>query len=310
MYNYRVYGMNVESEIALPELLTSNYKEYEYVDVNISYGTMPKEIVEKIEKGQYFSFNKDKTWFLINCVAKYYIHSGNNIIVEPFKDSNTQDVKAFLLGSAFGMLLLQRKTIAIHGGTIVIDGNAIVITGEQGMGKSTLTSALREKGFSFMADDVSVIGKRKDTKYVIHPGYPQQKLCRDAMEKMGYNVEAFERIDEGRDKYAIPVLKNFIKEPMPMAAIFEITMADCSNVEIEEITGIDKLKLLLNNIYRVEVTHYSGISPEYFKKCIDIAKVVPFFKIKRPNDKFSVEEQISVIEKVFENRNKEFAKVM
>jgi hypothetical protein len=310
IFNYRVYGINIESEIVLPELLTNNYKEDACVDVSISYGSMPKEIYAEIQEGKWFNFEKDKMWFLVNDVAKYYMLNGNTIIVEPYNNANNHDVKAFLLGSAFGMLLIQRHIIAIHGGTVVVGGQAIVITGEQGAGKSTLTSALREKGYFFMADDVSVIGKRKDTKHVIHPGYPQQKLCRDAMEKMGYKIEDFKRIDEGRDKYAIPVHKSFIKEPMPMGAIFEITIGEGPHVEVEEITGAEKLKLLLKNIYRVEVTQYSGLSSNYFKKCIGISKTVPLFKIKRPKDKFSVEEQISVIEKVLENRYKGFVKIM
>ena len=170
MYSYNVYGLNVQSEIEFPELLSSNCKEYKYTDVNISYGRLSKEIAEEIEMGKLCSLNKETMWFYINDVAKYYIHSGNIIIVEPFNNADNHDVKAFLLGSAFGMLLIQKNIVAIHGGTIVVDGQAIIITGEQGAGKSTLTSALREKGYFFMADDVSVIGKRKDTKHIIYPG--------------------------------------------------------------------------------------------------------------------------------------------
>ena len=298
-YNYRVYGINVESEIVLPELLTNNYKEDACSDVIISYGSMPKEINHEIQEGRWFNFEKDKMWFLIKDVAKYCILNGNNIIVDPYNNADSHEVKAFLLGSAFGMLLIQRNIIAIHGSTVVIAEQAITITGEQGAGKSTLSSALRDKGHSFMSDDVSVTGYEEVT--MVYPGYPQQKLCRDAMEKMGYDTKAYIRIDECRDKYAIPVQQNFIKEPIKLGAVFEIAMADCPNVEIEEITGIEKLKVLLKNIYRVEVTQHSGMSPDYFKNCLDISKTVPLFKVKRPKDKFSVEEQISIIENTMKN---------
>lgn len=299
---YKVYGLNINSEILLPELLSSSNKEY--VDVNVSYGILPIEISQEIDNGKFFDFGKEKMWFCIKDVAKYYIINGDTIIVEPFNNADSHDVKLFLLGSAFGMLLIQRNIIAIHGGTIVIDGQAVVITGDRGAGKSTLTSAFRDKGYSFMADDVSVVGKRKDTTHSIHPGYPQQKLCRDAMEKMNYNLEDFKRIDEGRDKYAIPVHKNFIKETIPIGAICEITIGESQNVEIEEITGTEKLKLLLKNIYRVEITQYTGMNADYMKNCIDIAKRIPFLKIKRPKDKFSVADQIRVIEKTLKDKNK------
>ena len=130
------------------------------------------------------------------------------------------------------------------------------------------------------------------------------------MKKMGYNIEAFKRIDEGRDKYAIPVHKSFIKEPIQMGALFEITIGEGQHVEIEEITGTEKLKLLLKNIYRVEVVHLSGMNPEYFKNCIDIVKTVPCFRIKRPKDKFSVEEQIIAIEDALESKYKKSTKIV
>ena len=301
-YNYKVYSLNIQSEIMLPELLLSDNNQY--IDVNISYGILPQEISKEIDNGKYSEFEKEKMWFCINNIAKYYISNGNTIIVEPFENANEHNVKAFLLGSAFGMLLLQRNTIAIHGGTIVIDGQALVITGNQGAGKSTLTSAFRDKGYSFMADDISVLGKRKDLNHIIYPGYPQQKLCRDAMEKMNYHLKDFKRIDEGRDKYAIPVHKNFIKHTVSLGAICEITIGEKEYVEIEELTGTEKLKSLLKNIYRVEVTRYTGINTEYMKKCIHLAKEIPFFRIKRPKDKFSVEDQIAIIEKALIEKNK------
>lgn len=298
-YNYKVYGLNIKSEILLPELLSSNNNEY--FDVNISYGIMPQEVSKEIDDGRFFDFQKEKMWFYIKDIAKYYIFNGDTIIVEQFNNAHEYYVKAFVLGSAFGMLLLQRNIVAIHGSTVVVNGQALIITGIQGVGKSTLTSAFREKGYSFMADDVSVSGKGKDKIPIVYPGYPQQKLCRDAMKKMNYHLEDFKRIDEGRDKYAIPVHKGFIKEAMSLGAICEITIGENPYVESEEITGVEKLKLLLKNIYRVEVTQYAGMNADYFKNCVDIAKNIPFFKIRRQKDKFSVEEQIIIIEKTLKD---------
>lgn len=303
LHYYRAYGMNINSEIELPELLVNNYKECEHIDIMISYGSMPKEISCQIADGEYYNFEKDKMWFMVRNISRYYIHSGNTIIVEPYNNSNSHDVKTFLLGSAFGMLLFQRNIVAIHGGTVVVNGQALIITGNQGAGKSTLTSGFRNKGYSFMADDVSVTCIGKNGIPMVYPGYPQQKLCGDALREMRYNTDCFKRIDEGRDKYVIPVYSSFIKEPIPLGGIYEITVADCSKVEIEEITGIDKLRLFMKNIYRVEVLQYTGMNAQYFKECVNIAKMIPVFRIKRPKGRFTVDDQISVIEKTLRHQN-------
>lgn len=109
------------------------------------------------------------------------------------------------------LLLIQRNMVAFHGGTMVIGGKAVIFTGDMGPGKSTITSALRLKGYSFLADDVSVVGDTSEGLVEVNPGYPQQKLCRDAMLKLGLNPESYKQINSDRDKFALPVHNSFIK---------------------------------------------------------------------------------------------------
>jgi hypothetical protein len=297
-FAYKIYGLYIESEITTPELLTANTEEYNNPDIIISYGIMPENIKQTIHKGITHRFEKKEMWFSIKGVATYYIYNGSTIIVEPYENGNKEHVKAFLLGSAFGLLLIQRNTIAIHGGSIVINGQVLVFTGESGAGKSTLTAALREKGYSFLADDVSVIGQGKDGVLVVNPGYPQQKLCKDTMEKIGYSTSEFTRINDDRDKYAIPIANDFIEESVSFGALFELTVGDVKEVKITKINGSEKLNILMKNIYRIDVTGFFGLEPSYFKKCVEIVKNIAFFRIVRPKDGFSVEEQIELINKV------------
>lgn len=303
-YTYKVYGMNIESEIFLPELLLVSNKEDDYVDVTISYGVMPKGIRHELENSQTYKFGKNEMWFSIKEVAQYYIYNGNAIIVEPYPNGDMEDIKIFLLGSAFGMLLIQRDIVAIHGGTVIVDGQGVIFTGDSGVGKSTLTAALRKKGYAFLADDVSVTSKGIDGIPVINPGYPQQKLCKDAMEKMGYDTDKFIMIDSDRDKYAIPVCNDFFKEAVPLGAIFELAIGEVNNVHVSEVIGSEKLKVLLKNIYRIELTRYIGISPSYFKSCVDIVKKIPLYRIIRPKDTFSIKQQIEFITETLKFMNR------
>ncbi|GIM28733.1 HPr kinase [Clostridium polyendosporum] len=303
-YTYKVYGMDIKSEIFLPELLPVSNKEDDYADVTISYGVMPKDIRHELENGQMYRFRKNEMWFSIKEVANYYIYNGNTIIVEPYLNGNMEYIKIFLLGSAFGMLLIQRDMVAIHGSTVIVDGQGVIFTGESGTGKSTLTAAFREKGYAFLADDVSVTSKGIDGVSIINPGYPQQKLCKDAMEKMGYDTDKFIMIDSDRDKYAIPVCNDFFKEAVSLGAVFELTVGEVNNVSINEIVGSEKLKVLLKNIYRIELTSYVGMSPSYFKNCIDIVKKIPLYRVIRPKNSFSVEQQIELITKTLRSINR------
>lgn len=293
-YYYEVYGLKIKTDFEIPELLKSNDVNYE---INICTGITPINVLKSIEQGINIYLNYKEIWFNIKYVGTFLIYNGNTIIVDKDKNADIEDIKAYLLGTALGMILFQRNTLAIHGGTIVINNKTLTIIGEPGAGKSTLTTALRLNNHLFMADDVSVI----NDNFMMNSSYPQQKLCKDTMLKLGYSLNQFKKIDDDREKYKIPVKEDFVSRPVKIGAICEIKIGDNSKVEIEEINGKEKLLILLNNIYRIELIKKSGIQPEYFKKCLEIAQNIKFYRMYRPRDKYTVNEQINLLEKTLVN---------
>ena len=294
-YYYDVYGLKIKSDIELPELIESNDVNYE---INICIGIAPSNVVKSIEQGRNLYLNCKEIWFNIKSIGTYLIYNGNTIVVDKDANAGIEDVKTYLLGSALGMILFQRNTLAIHGGTIVINNKTLTIVGESGAGKSTLTTALRLNKYLFMADDVSVI----NDNLMINSSYPQQKLCKDTMLKLGYELNQFKKIDDDREKYKIPLKEDFISKPVKMGSICEMKIADNSKVEIEEVKGKEKLIILINNIYRIELIRKSGIPPEYFKKCLQIAQNIKFYRMYRPKDKYTISEQIKVLENTLRTR--------
>ena len=292
-YYYKVYGLNIESEIKIQELIVLNEKDKKNIDVTISIGRIPESIITAREYGLLEGFKKDEMWFYIKDIATYYVKNGKEIIVEPYRDINDHYIKTYILGSAFGLMLIQRNIVAIHGGSVLIDDKAIICTGDTGAGKSTLTSALRLNGAKLVADDVSAIDIKDEI--MVYPAYPQQKLCGDAVRKLGYNTKDFIRIDEGRDKYAIPSKAEFISEAVKLSAIFEITVGNVERVQLEEIRGSEKMNTIMKNIYRGYVNQIVGLDREYFKKCLKITKDIEVYRIIRPKDEFTVNEQIQLI---------------
>ncbi|HFE9702406.1 hypothetical protein LI038_11960 [Clostridium perfringens] len=292
---YKVYGLIVESDIEIPELLSIDKNENK-VDIKIKKDIIPKDVIEKIPSYSWFKYDVDSMVFTVKNIGSFYIYDGKNIIVQPSENADNQGIKTFILGTSFGMILLQRNKVAIHGGAILIGENAIILTGQSGAGKSTLTNAFRQYEYPFMADDVSSTIELQDEIF-IEPAYPQQKICRDAMEKMGYRIDDFKLIDEDREKYVIPTHESFVKEKRKLQAIFEIEPYDGEEVKIEEISGGEKMKTILRNIYRIEIIAPHGIPPAYFKKVINIAKNTLVFRIKRPKNQFSVDRQIELIER-------------
>ena len=171
-FYYKVYGLIIESEIILSELVEVNKRENDNigmkVDVFIRQCEMPKTIKKSIETGIISDFNINECWFIIKDIGIYRMINGNEIFVEDICD-NFKEIKAFLLGSAFGCILIQRNLVSIHGSTILIKDKGVIITGHMGAGKSTLTAAFRAKGYKFLADDISVTHMDENNKIRVTP---------------------------------------------------------------------------------------------------------------------------------------------
>ena len=296
-YYYKVYGLTVESDIVCDELVLWDERlDNEIPDVIIELGELPVEVQRLLEEGKTYQYESDLMWFKVPNIATYCISKGKTVSINKDPKATVLDVKQFLLGSCLGMIMLQRDMIAIHGGTVVINEKGLLITGERGAGKSTLTSTLREKGYPLLADDVSAFKLNE-----VQPAYPQQKVCEDMMELLGYNPDHYRSISlDSKKKYLIPVKNQFNNQAKPVQAIIElIDDNQVQNLEVKELKGTEKLMTIYRNIYRIEMKMYAGINPDFLKRCVELAQEVLVYQMRRPRGKWSVDHQIEWIEQQF-----------
>ena len=294
--NYCVYGLNIKSEIEIDEFeKISNIFNDDLVV--IKYSKMDQEIKKSILEDRKIQLYQNKIWFHIDNIATYCITNGNKIEVELCDNADMKLMKIYVMCSCLGFIMLQRKMVAIHGGVIEMDNKAVIFTGDRGAGKSTLTTALRERGYKFISDDVAGI-KIDNVPYVM-PGFPYQKLCESAMNNFGYDKESFISFMSDKEvKYIVPAKDEFVYEPKELTAIVKLTVGDVDEVTIEELRGCEKLNNIIQNIYRGEyIKHLGKMDSVYFKQCIDIAKNIRFFKVTRPANQFTVDTQINLIER-------------
>lgn len=301
-YFYSVYGLDIESEIKIPKFIEKKSQNNNTDVVTIKYGNLPDNFIEgKRNNNLKMIFENNKVWFEIEDLASYYIEGGKIIIITPYAGADIELLRVYIMCSCLGFIMLQREQVAIHGGVINIDGNALIFTGDRGAGKSTLTTALRNKGYHFTSDDVAAT--YFDKVPYVYPGFPYQKLCDDAMDTLGYEREGLSTIvGDGKVKYIVPAFDSFYDKPAPLTSIVKLTVGDVDKVTIDIVTGQEKLMLIMKNVYRQEFLGFmGGMSPVFIKKCIDIAKHITCYKLTRPKEGFTVNEQINIIEDTFIN---------
>lgn len=294
-YYYRVYGLNIKSDIKIDEF--AEIEKNDNIDINVKYDEPPEELIHRFTGECSYFKAKDKFVFDIGGIGTYCIFNGNLITYKPYQNADSYYVKIFITCSCMGAVMIQRNKLAIHGGTVEMNNKAVIVTGDKGAGKSSLTIGLRKKGYKFISDDIAAIDF-KDNQIVVNPGAPFQKLCEDAAINMGYNIkDYFSFMSDEQIKYVIPAEEDYKKSDTELGAIFEIEKGDVSEVIIQEITSSNKLGKIIDNLYRREfLEDLGGMKPELFKKCVMLSKGIKYYKITRPLNGFTVDRQIQLIE--------------
>jgi hypothetical protein len=301
-FYYKAFGLRIISDFEI----TSFYKEmcFEKADIIIKTGNILHEnIIKNKDKFQHFS-EGDNFYLNVPDVAAYQIKDGLEIIVEKYEKCQSDNtVMLFLLGSTFGALLHQRGVLLLHGCSVKTDKGAVVIIGPSGIGKSTISAGLYKKfGLNLIADDVSPLVKNRDgctlpsAEFFVVPSYPGIKLWKDSMEYLGEDVHSVEKIKPELDKYRYCFHEDFSHDLISLYKIYLLSYSDNDEYSVSIISeGIEKFKILKQNVYRYEYVKEIGKGLENFEQLIELAKDVEVKQISRPVRNSNIDKLLEII---------------
>jgi len=280
LYRYFTFGLEIESEIKLPELLVST--RLGPPDLSISIGQAPVFIANATFKEAAFEVAVNQFLLNVKDIARFYVKDGNLIVIEPEKHSNESDIRLFLLGTCFGTILHQRKLLPLHASAIVHEGKAVLFSGNSGAGKSTTANAFRLEGYKMLTDDVCPI-QFIDSKPFAIPGYPQSKLCEDALVTMGIDYQNLPFTDQITNKRKVAIHNNFLSTPIEVKAIYILYHApNILDVQIESIIDADKFLLIKSMTYRNTFIKDLGIQSDHFQQSMKLSNQIPIKIVSRP----------------------------
>lgn len=297
MFYYRLYGSVIESDLEFFQLVKDTTKLES--DILIKHGNVPENIIEMMSD-RYTYMTKDFCWFHNDTVI-CWVKNGRELFYEAKEDANFQYLKTYILGYGLSMLFYQRGQLAVHCSGISVNGNGILISGQSGSGKSTLTGKFLEKGCGFLADDILVTSCTQDGQFA-YPAFPYQKLCRDVVENRGLDESKLIYIDEQKDKFLVPFEGEFSLEPKPLKAMVVLNVIPNGfPVSVEEIKGISKLQMILQNLFlRMEIL-FRDNNPYAVQMASELAGTVTIVVVNRPEGVDTVNEQYNLLmEKLME----------
>lgn len=287
-YSYLAFNLRIQSQIMLPELVCVIGG---IADIRINYGDVPNKVKSPIEETHNYQASSNEFLFQVDGVATFYVSNGEQITVKICSSANPRLVRLYLLGTVMGILLMQRGTLPIHGSTVNINDCGVLFTGISGAGKSTMAAALCKRGYSLLADDVSVLTYTQG-RFRVQPGYPQQKLWPDSAAMLGIDITTSNRVVESRDKCAVPVYERFSRLSLPINVIYQIVVRPCNDVHIFPLRGAVKLATIMGNTYRGEFINGLGKQFSHFKQCVGLVSQVKVFRLIRPANIRGLERQI------------------
>ena len=293
VYYYQAFGLIIESPLICPELLPAEGA----AEVTIRYGAVPDNLESIQQQGVCYQVNSESFLLKLKGIAKYLVTAGEQIIIDPSPGVKDNEVRLFLLGSAFAALLLQRGLLPLHGCAIEVNGGAVVFVGPSGCGKSTLAGALGQRGYRVLADDVCVISFSTAGEPLVLAAYPQLKLWADAVKILGRNSGELIRVKAGLEKYCLPIRDDFANSSLPLQRVYELGVSNFKEFEYTPIHGMEKLTVLMLHTYRPQFLAGSLMKKRHFEQCSRAARNCRVSRLVRPRRPFRLEELADLVEK-------------
>ena len=294
MYEYRLYGLKVKSDIEFKQLVKHQVGMPDEPCIYVEKVDVPDDLKaikeRKYEIGENFSWLcNNTTWLLVENGEKIgYCLTGGGYPAY---------LQSYILGFGMAMLAMQRGMLAIHCSAVFDEKGAVLIAGESGAGKSTVTTAFLEKGYHLMADDMAFVEVGKDKKAMAKPAFPYQKLCRNVASQKGHTLDDLIYINEEKDKFLVPYEGEFFLGDVPIKAFVMLGVNDTEEVVAKEMTGFNRVPVYTNNLFLRHLLKRDKYNPAIAQKCVEMAAAVPTFYVARPKEGDTVSE---VVKKVFE----------
>lgn len=289
---YTAYGLRIQSELSLPDLLMAPPGE---PDVSIHYGPVPDAFPHPRGSGGAYQAIPGAFLLMVPGIARYLVRDGREICIDPAPSGTENEVRIFMLGSAMGALLHQRQRLVLHASAMQTDLGAVLFAGHSGAGKSTLLAAMLKRGYRMLADDITVVQFGADGVPVAIPGYPCTRLWADAAAKLDHPTELLRRVREPLDKYLLPV-HQFCAEALPLRAIFALGIHNETDIRVESLEPMDGFQVLAFHTYRRRFVDALGVGQPHFRLVSAVAKEVPLTRITRPTSPFLLQPLVDCIE--------------
>jgi hypothetical protein len=253
-HNYSIFGLHLRSELEIPECGHDHVHLRGAVepDIEIAVQSMPDKIKYLAPHGSYMAISPTMALFNVPDVARYLVEDGRSVLVEPLPQASILEVRAYLLGTALGAVLHQRRMIPLHVSVVSSPLGLLAFSGPSGSGKSTIAAALHlEHGWPILTDDLAVMDGPTDAPR-LRFGVRRLRLWKDAIAELGVTARPTSRVIDREDKFQFDLLADDATVgDHTLRAVF--LLDNCAPLSVAPIRGGQALIAMGQCIYRPDL---------------------------------------------------------
>ena len=303
MYRYTAYGLNISSELALPELPSIADGE---ADLVIRRGKVDVALPDPFEAWSHFYLDGDTSYLCWRIVGKFAIRAGE-IIIDAFADVEERIIRLPLLSPVLATVVHQRQFLILHGNAVAVDGNnnAAVFVGRSGQGKSTMSAALYKRGHPLVTDDVTAIDLMSSDVPKVLPSFPQIKLWPESVESaLKEDIESLARVHPEVEKRVFRTFDNFYSSICNVKKIYVLATGD--KLQIVPLQGQEAVAAIIANSYMPLLLQEEFMNDRYctlhLQHCIKLVNSVAIARLERPRSLELLKDVAHLVESDFAHK--------
>jgi hypothetical protein len=298
-HHYRLSGLSVASEFALPLRLNIDQAAAAPADVTFHHGEVPAGLPGAPHRGA--NWTADDRRFLLDLpqIGRFLSEDGCRVTVCPAPGIDLDDILVFVTGTAFAAILYQRGAMLLHGSAVIHEGRSFVFCGASGAGKSTLAGALTKAGATFLTDDVCSVEQTPPGPPSVRADGRALRLYPDSIARVGLNDGVGGRVRRRVDKYHVAVgdLAEAASETAPLAAVYMLGNSHAAApAGITPFPVLGAAQALLHQTYRRRLALAYSSQGQIARRIAALLTHVPVFQLRRPLDFDRLDESLAMLE--------------
>jgi hypothetical protein len=316
---YRLYGLSVQTDCALPGLIphpspappdvrvalggasdawfASAPEDPWYVSPRLNDADEPPLVVTRRAGGGWFRLRyADGIQFLVS-------ENATRVAAEWPPRWSPADAVVYLTGAVCGLLLRLRGVPALHASAVAVDGAALAVCGPAGAGKSSTAAALAARGLPVLTDDVAPLVECGGTLHV-QPSYPQLRLWPDVVPALLGDGASLPPLTPNWDKRFMDLSRGaaFQSEPLPLRAVYVLGAREAREMPVvHPMPPVEAVLTLAANAY---LGWFPGeaAAARQFQVLSRLAASVPVLAVTPPADAGRLPALAAALEADFRTR--------